>query len=107
MSRDDRCTRSERARMQVLTPGKHRGAPSLMHYAPAFVLLAIAIADAARVADTDLWGQLRFGRLFLSAGPVSHDPFNYSVPGHAWAVHEWLAEVSMARIYDSGGILGL
>ncbi len=88
-------------------PPHYRTAPSLLRYAPAFVLLAIAIADAGRVADTDLWGHIAFGRLFLRAGPVSHDPFNYSAPGHAWAVHEWLAELMMARIYDSFGILGL
>ena len=82
-------------------------APSLLRYAPAFVFLAVAIADAGRVADTDLWGHIAFGRLFLRVGPVSHDPYNYSVPGHAWAVHEWLAEVIMARTYDTCGILGL
>ena len=93
--------------MRSLTPTSDRAAPSLLRYAPAFVLLAIAIADAGRVADPDLWGHIAFGRLFLQTGAVSHDPFNYSVPGHAWAVHEWLAELTMARIYDSFGILGL
>ena len=93
--------------MQAMTRVCDRAAPSLLRYAPAFVLLAIAIADAGRVADTDLWGHVAFGRLFLRAGPISHDPFNYSVPGHSWAVHEWLAELMMARTYDAGGILGL
>jgi hypothetical protein len=93
--------------MPPMTPPQNRTAPSLLRYAPAFVLLAIAVADASRVADTDLWGHIAFGRLFLRAGPVSRDPFNYSVPGHAWAVHEWLAELAMARIYDAFGILGL
>lgn len=82
-------------------------APTLLRYAPAFVLLAIAIADAARVADPDLWGHIAFGRLFLHAGPATHDPFSYAVPGRAWAVHEWLAELTMARTYEAGGVLGL
>jgi hypothetical protein len=90
-----------------MTPLADRPSISLLRYAPAFVVLAIAIADAGRVADTDLWGHIAFGRLFLNAGPVSHDPFNYSVPGHAWSVHEWLAELLMARTYDVGGIIGL
>jgi hypothetical protein len=90
-----------------MKPPYDRASPSLIRYAPAFVILAIAIADAGRVADTDLWGHIAFGRLFLRAGPITHDPFNYSAPGHAWTVHEWLAEVLMARIYDSFGILGL
>jgi hypothetical protein len=91
----------------VMRPIADRGGLSLLRYAPSLVLLAIAVADAGRVADTDLWGHIAFGRLFLQAGPVSHDPFNYSVPGHSWAVHEWLAELIMARTYDIGGILGL
>ena len=82
-------------------------APSLMRYAPAFVLLAIAIADAARVADTDLWGHIAFGRLFLQVGPVSHDPYNYSAPGHLWTEHEWLSEVLMALAYNACGAVGL
>ena len=79
--------------MQAMTRVSDRAAPSLLRYAPAFVLLAIAIADAGRVADTDLWGHVAFGRLFLRAGPISHDPFNYSSPGHVWTEHEWLSEV--------------
>ena len=93
--------------MAAIGPIADRGASSLLRYAPSLVLLAIAVADAGRVADTDLWGHIAFGRLFLQAGPISHDPFNYSVPGHSWAVHEWLAELLMARTYDVGGILAL
>jgi hypothetical protein len=91
----------------AIGPIADRGTSSLLRYAPSLVLLAIAVADAGRVADTDLWGHIAFGRLFLQAGPISHDPFNYSVPGHSWAVHEWLAELLMARTYDVGGILAL
>jgi len=64
-----------------MTPDGDRTEPSLLRHAPTFVFLAIAIADVARVADPDLWGHIVFGRLFLQAGPISHDPFNYSVPG--------------------------
>ncbi len=93
--------------MQPLTSPPQQRPPSLLRFAPAFVILAIAIADAARVADTDLWGHIAFGRLFLHAGPISHDPFNYSVPGHHWKVHEWLSEVLMALAYNIGGVAGL
>ena len=88
-------------------PNIFAAGPSLLRYAPTFVLLAIAIADAGRVADTDLWGHIAFGHLFLRHGPVSRDPFSYSAPGHLWAVHEWLAEVMMARTWDLFGIAGL
>lgn len=91
----------------VVSPPPRPAAPALLRHAPAFVLLAIAIADAGRIADPDLWGHIAFGRLFLRSGLTGHDPFNYSVPGHLWVIHEWLAEVMMARTYDLGGILGL
>jgi len=90
--------------MRLMTPP---APPSLLRYAPAFVILAITIADAARVADTDLWGHVAFGRLFLHAGPASHDPYNYSSPGHVWTEHEWLSEVLMALAFNAGGVVGL
>lgn len=93
--------------MLKTTAAGERAGPSLLRYAPAFVLLAIAIADAARVADTDLWGHVAFGRLFLRAGPVSHDPYNYSSPGHLWTEHEWLSEVLMAVAFNVSGVVGL
>ena len=93
--------------MRPVTPSSDHAAPSLLRYAPAFVLLAIAIADAGRVADTDLWGHIAFGRLFPTAGPMIRDPFNYSAPGHLWNEHEWFSEVLVALAYNACGAVGL
>src|ERR1700749_2551586 len=58
---------------------------SLLRYSPAMMLVIIAIADAGRLADTDLWGHIVFGRGILSSGHLTRiDPYSYSAAGHLW-----------------------
>lgn len=60
------------------------------------------------VADPDLWGHVRFGRLALRlGGPARIDPFSYLTAGHGWINHEWLSEVLMAGAWDRLGTAGL
>ncbi len=81
---------------------------SLLAYAPAFVVLAIAVADAVQYADTDLWGHVRFGQIMLRTGHlIRRDIFSYSAPGAPWTNHEWLADVLMALFYNTFGVAGL
>jgi hypothetical protein len=81
---------------------------SVLRYAPALVLLAIAITDCGRYADTDLWGHLRFGQLLIQRGPhPGPDPYSYAPHLPVWLHHEWLSEVLMASIYAGGGVIGL
>ncbi|HTW86405.1 MAG TPA: hypothetical protein VMD75_00235 [Candidatus Binataceae bacterium] len=90
---------SERAR---------RGAASLLRYSPAAMLVAIAVADATRFADPDLWGHLRFGQATLAHGHLTlSDPYSYSAFGLPWHNHEWLTEVLMAALYNLFGVVGL
>ncbi|HUY20248.1 MAG TPA: hypothetical protein VMV15_13560 [Candidatus Binataceae bacterium] len=88
--------------------GAIRGAASLLRYSPAAILVAIAVADAIRVADADLWGHLRFGQATLAHAHLTlRDPYSYSAFGHPWHNHEWLTEVVMAAFYNFGGVAGL
>lgn len=81
---------------------------SLFRYAPAFVVLAIVLADSVQRADTDLWGHVRFGQIMLSTGRlIRHDIFSYSAPGSLWINHEWLTQVIMAWCYNGLGVVGL
>lgn len=81
---------------------------SLFRYSPGLVLITIAIADAIRIADPDLWGHLRFGQNVLRLHHlVLRDPFSYSAPGHLWNNHEWLTEVLMAVSFNHLGVFGL
>src|SRR5260370_10622572 len=81
---------------------------SLFQYSPALVLVLIAIADAGRVTDPDLWGHVRFGQAVLAGHHlVLHDPYSYTAPGHLWRNHEWLTEIVMALVYNALGVVGL
>jgi hypothetical protein len=81
---------------------------SLFHYAPAFLLLVIIVADGAQFADPDLWGHIRCGQAVLEQGHIIlRDTYSYSAFGQLYRNHEWLTEVLMALIYDHGGVIGL
>jgi len=61
---------------------------SLLHYAPAMVLLLIVVADSAQLPDPDLWGHLRFGQAALASGHViARDTYSYSAAGGVWRNH--------------------
>ncbi len=71
-----------------------------------FGLTLFYLADS--VADTDLWGHVRFGQDTLKAGWVlPQDPYSFLTGGSTWINHEWLAEVSFALAYDTAGAPGL
>jgi hypothetical protein len=82
--------------------------PTLVRYAPALVLFAIFVADCARNADTDLWGHIAFGETIIKQGRVPWlDYYSYSAPGIPYFDHEWLAQVIIAGVYDTLGVVGL
>lgn len=59
------------------------------------------------VADTDLWGHVRFGQLILAEGLPEVDPYAYTSAGHPWINHEILAEVAFGWAYTHFGAAGL
>jgi hypothetical protein len=87
---------------------ERRGRVSLLRYSPALVLAAVAVADAIRYADPDLWGHVKFGQAVLALHhPIFRDPYSYSAPGHPFLDHEWLSDAIIAAIYNHFGVIGL
>jgi len=81
---------------------------SMLRHSPAFVLLAIVIADASQLADPDLWNNLRAGQIILGTRHLTlYDQFSYTAFGHLWLNHEWLSQVALAEVYKSLGVFGL
>ena len=81
---------------------------SLVRYSPALLLFTIAIADAGRWADPDLWGHLTFGRLILEHGRLpARDIYSYSAAAMPWRDHEWLSEVALTLCWSGLGVIGL
>jgi hypothetical protein len=75
----------------------------------AFALLAaLASVYLTRTADADLWGHLRYGRLFIQErGLPAADPFAYTTAGRRWSSHEYLSQVLLWLAYATGGPAGL
>ncbi len=71
-------------------------------------LVAAAVAAAQpRNLDTDIWWHLANGRYILGHGIPTTDVYSFTAVGHAWVVHEWLADVAMYLAYGLVGISGL
>ncbi len=71
------------------------------------VLLFTAIFSLAAVPplDPDLWWHLANGRLMLALGGWPHvDVYSFTAAGHAWVMHEWLADLGMFLTYQVGGL---
>ena len=72
------------------------------------VFVSVISTYMIRVADPDLWGHLRYGRLFLESGRISiADPFAYTTAGLEWHTHEYLSQIMLWLTYDAAGPLGL
>jgi len=81
---------------------------TLIRYAPAALLVITLVADSNRHTDPDLWGHIHFGQAFIAKRDlIFRDTYSYSAANAQWRDHEWLAEVAIATIYNSCGIVGL
>ena len=69
------------------------------------VALAAALPYALKTAaDHDLWWHVKTGQMILEQrGLPETDPFSFTAPGASWTNHEWLSDVVLAAVYDSGG----
>ncbi len=66
-------------------------------------LAGIAIGLLTTIAETDLWGHVRFGLDILRDGFASGpDPYTFT-QGKPFLYHEWLGGVVMAVAYRVAG----
>jgi len=67
--------------------------PALYVYA---TLVALNTALSAAFVNSDFWVRLASGRLVVREHIIPrHDPFTFTVRGHAWIDHEWLLGAAM------------
>ena len=77
--------------------------PSGLFLSAALVIILLPITSI--IHDPDFWWHLRAGQLILAhGGLLGTDPFTFTVPGHAWTMHEWLTEVSYAVLHSATGL---
>jgi len=69
------------------------------------VVVCATTAMRVRVLETqDLYLHIATGRWILTHRQIPyHDIFSFSIPGAPWVVHEWLAALGMALLYDHFG----
>jgi hypothetical protein len=94
----------------VEPPARHgllRFVPSLYQVAALAILGAIFIVALAPRLDTDFWWHLKDGQ-YISLHHVvpAHDFMSYTLAGHAWTDHEWLAELGLYGAYLLAGLWG-
>ncbi len=67
------------------------------------VLLFGLVSAANIISSTTIWPQLRFGQLIRESGPISSDPFAYSVAEDQtrWVNVPWITQVVYSGAYDA------
>ena len=71
------------------------------------ILGAIAIVALAPRLDTDFWWHLKDGQyIALNHIVPSRDFMSFTMAGHAWTDHEWLAEVGIYGLFRGFGLWG-
>jgi tetratricopeptide (TPR) repeat protein len=70
-------------------------------YVAAGVVLLVFFASAHTISQANLWSHLQTGRLIAKQGPVTTDPFSYTMTGRRWVNIPWLFQVSHALLYDA------
>jgi hypothetical protein len=74
----------------------------------AIVFAFIAGQGRELLKDPDTYLHIAAGRWMLAhAALPAADPFSHSMAGTPWVVHEWLAELVLALVYDGAGWRGV
>jgi hypothetical protein len=83
-------------------PSLAGSAPSAIARLPIHIVL-VALGTRA-VADTDVWGHMRFGLdLVATRNLPAFDTYSFTST-QPWVNHEWLSDVLFAVAYESGGL---
>lgn len=73
----------------------------------ALIVVALFAMGLRQTRDPDMWWHLRSGEYILAHGIPRHDVFSFTVPHYEWITHEWLSQVVMWGIYQTGGLPAL
>ena len=71
-------------------------------------VLAIFWVCTFKIMDRDFWWHITAGKMLLSSGWITLDPFAYTRDGLPYlATHEWLAQIILSVIYQTFGSTGI
>lgn len=72
----------------------------LDRYVAGGVVLLVLFSAIHPIANSALWPRLKTGQLISRGGPVTADPFSYTMEGRPWVNIPWLFEVANWQVYD-------
>lgn len=73
-----------------------------------FALASIFWVCTFKIMDRDFWWHITAGKMLLSSGWITLDPFAYTRDGLPYlATHEWLAQIILSVIYQTFGSTGI
>lgn len=75
-------------------------------YVAICVLLLVFIASAHLINNSTIWPRLQTGRLIAERGPLTTDPFSYTMEGKPWVNIPWLFDWLHFQAYELGRSLG-
>lgn len=87
-----------------------RPAPTLVSLPAllAVLLFALGLADAGTMIDGDSYWHVAVGRWITEHAAVpTRDVWSHSMPGISWTAHEWLSELLMFRVFETGSWYGV
>jgi hypothetical protein len=72
------------------------------------VLTLVFITAHGKVADPDIWWHLHNAEYLIQNHSLpSYDGYSFTVPGHPWMNHEWLADLPYYFAWKLGGLRGI
>lgn len=89
------------AAARVRAPAAQRSSRALWIAGAAAMLLAVTVQPFR--GDSDVWWHLALGRLIVSHGIPTHEPFSFLTAGNGWTDQAWLYEVILYRLVSWGG----
>jgi hypothetical protein len=72
------------------------------------MFISLFVMATRSVLDADFWWHLRTGQWIMENKAIPHDdPFSFTFSGKIWTAHEWLSEILLFSVYQSGGLRSL
>jgi len=72
------------------------------------LMTVVFIMTRRAIADPDIWWHLRNAEYLFKFGQLPrHDLYSFTVSGHPWMNHEWLAEIPYYLVWQAWGLTGI
>lgn len=94
----------------VQTPARFwlRTGPSFLTVLLMLIVTLEFIMSRSGMGDPDIWWHLRNAEYLIKNHQLPRsDMYSFTVAGHPWMNHEWLAEVPFYLVWRAGGLVGI